>query len=87
MPHSTLGSKGRTTIPRDVRRALGIRPGDRLEYEVADGGVSLRVQPGLMALRGALASDRGKGMSFAQIRAAAAAPQKRRRTVVRLADQ
>jgi hypothetical protein len=33
---------------------------------------AIRVHPGLLALKGALASTRGKGLSFAQIRAAAA---------------
>ena len=71
MLHSTVTSKGQTTIPGGIRRALGIQPGDRLDYVVQADHVVLRVSPGTQALQGALASQKGKGMSFAQIRAAA----------------
>jgi AbrB family looped-hinge helix DNA binding protein len=37
-------SKGQFTIPTDVRRALGIRAGDSLAFEMEkDGGVRVRV--------------------------------------------
>ena len=35
MLHSTLTSKGQTTIPSEVREALNLRPGDKISYEVA----------------------------------------------------
>ena len=38
---SKLTSKSQTTIPQSVRRALDMRPGDILEYEIADGKVIL----------------------------------------------
>ncbi len=38
-----LTSKGQITIPRDIRRALGVRPGDRLLFEEA--GTEVRVRP------------------------------------------
>lgn len=38
MPHSTVTQKGQTTIPRKIRKALGIKPGDRLEYTLEEGG-------------------------------------------------
>ena len=72
MLHSTLTSKGQTTIPGEVRKALRIRPGDRLEYAVEGDHATIRVHPGARSLRGALASKKGKGMSFAEIREAAA---------------
>jgi len=34
MPHSTITKKGQTTIPGEVREALNIKPGERLEYTV-----------------------------------------------------
>ena len=46
MLHSTVTSKGQTTIPGEIRQALNIRPGDRLEYEVAGDQVMFRVHPG-----------------------------------------
>ena len=72
MSHSTLTSKGQTTIPGEVRRALRMKPGDKLEYVVEGDRASLRVHPGTRSLRGALASTKGRGLSFAQIRRAAA---------------
>jgi AbrB family looped-hinge helix DNA binding protein len=36
MQTSTLTSKGQVTIPADVRRRLGLRPGDRVAF-VVDG--------------------------------------------------
>jgi antitoxin PrlF len=70
--HSTVTSKGQTTIPGGIRKALRIKAGDRLEYAVEGDRVVIRVHPGLRSLKGALASKKGKGMSFAQIREAAA---------------
>ncbi len=72
MLHSTVTSKGQTTIPGKIREALGIKPGDTLEYAVYGDHVTIRVHPGTRSLKGALASKKGKGMSFAQIREAAA---------------
>jgi AbrB family looped-hinge helix DNA binding protein len=45
MPHSTVTAKGQTTIPRDVRQAAGLRPGDRIHYTVLqDGTIIVRVK-------------------------------------------
>ena len=73
MLHSTVTSKGQTTIPEKIRKALQIRPGDRLEYEVDGERITVRVHPGIRLLKGALAGKKGKGMSFREIREAAAA--------------
>jgi len=78
MLHSTVTSKGQTTIPGEIRDALNIKPGDRLEYEVEGDRVTIRVHPGTEALKGALASTKGRGMSFDQIRQAAARAARRR---------
>ncbi|MGH9479919.1 MAG: AbrB/MazE/SpoVT family DNA-binding domain-containing protein [Terriglobales bacterium] len=76
--HSTLTRKGQTTVPVDVRRALGLNPGDRIAYEVRGAEVRVTAPPSLTALAGVLASNRGRGMSFAEIRAAAARQARRR---------
>jgi len=34
-------SKGQVTIPKDVRRRLGIEPGSEVQFEVDDHGVRL----------------------------------------------
>ena len=71
MPHSTVTTKGQTTIPGKIRGALRIKPGDKLEYVVEGDHAIIRVHLGTRSLKGALASRKGKGMSFAQIREAA----------------
>ena len=32
MVESTITSKGQTTLPKPVREALGVKPGDRVRY-------------------------------------------------------
>lgn len=78
MLHSTVTKKGQTTIPGEVRAALRIKTGDRLEFVVEGDHAVIRVHAGLPALKGALASRRGKDMSFDEIRAAARSAVKRR---------
>ncbi|HZE69503.1 MAG TPA: AbrB/MazE/SpoVT family DNA-binding domain-containing protein [Pyrinomonadaceae bacterium] len=72
MQHSRVTSKGQTTIPGKIRKALRIKPGDKLEYLVEGDHATIRVHRGTRSLKGALASKKGKGMSFAQVREAAA---------------
>jgi len=72
MPHSTVTSKGQTTIPGNIRKALRIKPGDKIEYVVEGDHATIRVHLGTRSLRGVLASKKGKRMSFNQIREAAA---------------
>ena len=33
----TLSTKGQVTIPKDIREALGIRPGDKLRFDLQGG--------------------------------------------------
>jgi AbrB family looped-hinge helix DNA binding protein len=68
MLHSTVTQKGQTTIPGAVRDALHIKPGDKLEYAIEGDRAVIRVHPGIRSLKGALASSKGAGLSFAQIR-------------------
>jgi antitoxin PrlF len=37
-----ITSKGQITIPREVRRVLGVRPGDRLLFEGDEKGIRVR---------------------------------------------
>ena len=38
MQESTITAKGQTTVPKDIRAALGLKPGDKLRYLVLDDG-------------------------------------------------
>ena len=44
MSVATITSKGQVTIPKDVREALRLKQGDRLEFIVQDDG-TVRVRP------------------------------------------
>ena len=38
MPAATLTSKGQLTLPKDVRAALGVGPGDRVDFVRMEDG-------------------------------------------------
>lgn len=38
----TVSSKGRVTLPKEARDALGIRPGSQVSFEVQPGQVIIR---------------------------------------------
>jgi len=39
---STISSKGQVTIPQEVRRRLGLEPGDRVEFVMEEGRTIVR---------------------------------------------
>ena len=42
---ATLTSKGQTTIPKEIRDRLGMKPGDRMAFTLmADGSMLVRVK-------------------------------------------
>ena len=44
--YGKLTSKGQTTVPKEVREALGVKAGDILVYRIARGRVTLaRAEP------------------------------------------
>jgi antitoxin PrlF len=54
---STITEKGQTTIPAEVRKALSLKPHQRLTYEICEGGVVVRPETeNLMDLAGSLKS-------------------------------
>ncbi|MBY0512101.1 MAG: AbrB/MazE/SpoVT family DNA-binding domain-containing protein [Rhodospirillaceae bacterium] len=46
MVTSTLTAKGQTTIPKDVRERLNLKPGDELMYTVDAGRIIIRPRTG-----------------------------------------
>jgi AbrB family looped-hinge helix DNA binding protein len=69
MSTATLTSKGQVTIPKEVREALGLEPGDRLCFEVrGDGIVEVRAETvDLMSLFGAI-KPRKRGVTVDQMK-------------------
>ena len=60
---SKLTSKSQTTVPQSVRRALNLKPGDLLSYEISDGQVILtraRTESGTVDPFGGFDEWRGK---------------------------
>ncbi len=57
MIESKLASDGRTTLPKAVREALEVQPGDRLRYVILDGEVRIRAVRPIQRLYGLLAYD------------------------------
>lgn len=55
MPTSTITSKGQTTVPKEVRDALDLGPGDKLTWEVRGGRVAVTTErPALYRWKGVL---------------------------------
>lgn len=71
MPTARLTSKGQITVPRDVRKALGLRTGDRLAFRVLkDGSVLVEAESvDLLSLAGALKTP-VKGVSVTDMQRA-----------------
>lgn len=65
MPLSTVTSKGQVTIPKQVRDALHLQAGDRLDFQLRDdGSVVLRPQSvDLLSIAGCLKPSK-RGVSI-----------------------
>lgn len=59
VPSSKITSKGQITVPKDVRDALGVQPGDRIAFTIKrDGTVTVAADTiDVRSLRGRLKSD------------------------------
>ena len=57
MLESSVTKKGRTTLPKPVRDALGVQAGDRVRYVVLDGEVRILPVRPIRRLFGALKHD------------------------------
>ncbi len=71
MLESTVTVKGQTTLPRDVRAALGLTSGDRIRYVMLPGGEVRILKIGsVKRLMGMLADPAKKPVSLEQMEAA-----------------
>lgn len=73
MQESTITIKGQTTLPKDVRAALRLSPGDRVRYMILDGGEVriVRSQP-LVRLAGLLQGKTDRIVSLEEMEVAIA---------------
>jgi AbrB family looped-hinge helix DNA binding protein len=73
MQESTVTMKGQTTLPKEVRAALQLGPGDKLRYFILDGGEVrlVRSQP-VTRLEGLLKDRVGRTVSLEEMEAAIA---------------
>jgi len=81
MPSSTVTSKGQVTIPKSIRRALGVAAGDRLDFHLEDEGrVVVRVAAiDALDLKGILHKPGRRPVSVEEMNAAIARRGRRRR--------
>ena len=70
MSESTITAKGQTTVPADIRQAIGGAPGTRLVWHVlSDGRLFVRVKNKTAAdIKGILKSPNDMRLSIAKMR-------------------
>ena len=76
MFESVLTAKGKTTIPKPVREALGVDAGDRVRYVISDGEVIILAVRPIGGLFGTLKHD-GPPVTLADMERAIVAGAKR----------
>ena len=54
-----VGAKGQVVIPKEFREALGIRPGDRVDFTWIEGHLTVQVAQPKTPLYGRLADSPG----------------------------
>ena len=64
MQESTVTVKGQTTLPKDVRTALGLTSGDRVRYVILEGEVRIVKARSVKDLKGMLARSSRKSVSL-----------------------
>jgi AbrB family looped-hinge helix DNA binding protein len=78
MSSSTLTSKGQTTVPKAVRVALSLEPGDQVRYVIGDGEVRMLKARPAASLYGVLARPGHAPVSLEAMDEAIAAEASRR---------
>ena len=70
MQESTVTAKGQTTLPKDVRAALHLQPGDKVRYLLLDGEVRILRARSVGELEGALKRSGQKPVTLGEMEAA-----------------
>ena len=65
MSDATITSKGQVTIPADIRKALGVSPGERVTFtQLGDGSVVIRPKTrSIMDLEGRLKTPQKRSVT------------------------
>ena len=57
MLESTITEKGQTTVPKEIRKILGVKSGQRICWDFGENGVvTVRPEPSALSLFGSLVS-------------------------------
>ncbi|MEH6584841.1 MAG: type II toxin-antitoxin system PrlF family antitoxin [Halioglobus sp.] len=67
MIESAVTVKGQTTLPRTVRKSLGLEPGDRIRYIISGNEVRLLKARSVMELEGMLKRPGQKSLSLEEM--------------------
>jgi AbrB family looped-hinge helix DNA binding protein len=69
MADSTLTSKGQTTIPQEIREAVGIQTGTKLSWHIVpDGTLIVRAKTNsIQSLEGSIKLPKGKQISIQEM--------------------
>jgi antitoxin PrlF len=79
MEDATLTSKSQLTLPKAVREALGVAPGDKIRFVPAWSGFRIvAVKGDIKALRGVFKGRRGKPLTVEEMNEAIAEMGSRR---------
>ncbi len=69
MPVARITSKGQVTVPKSVREALGLEPGDGLHFDLGEGGAVVSRQGEIGDLAGSLpVPEAARGRSWETLR-------------------
>ena len=70
MSSGTITSKGQTTIPKDIRDGMGLKPRDQVHYTLLpDGTVIMRAKKrSILDLYGSLRRPGRKSLTLAQMK-------------------
>ena len=78
MAAATITTKGQVTIPKKIRDALRLGPGDRIEFLIEGGKVSVRsVKSDISELKGSLHKPGRKSVSLVAMEGAIAKGHRR----------
>ncbi|OGY17535.1 MAG: hypothetical protein A2784_01365 [Candidatus Chisholmbacteria bacterium RIFCSPHIGHO2_01_FULL_48_12] len=64
MQLTTVTSKGQVTIPVDIRRHLGLKTGDSVQFVPTNGEFRLKPVPNFFSFRGSLKSKKPLNMKL-----------------------